>query len=135
MFYETKSGDVPGEHFLDGCPSKVEATFAAILEAVREAPPPAFSGGGKWEAMHGDMSGHYEARATGPGRIHYRLFCVLDNGSPGELEARGLDRPQIAVITGLSKRNATVFSDREYAKVRAMSADYRSSLPRRIAGP
>jgi len=30
------------------------------------APPPRFSGGGKWEAMHGDMAGYYEVRATGP---------------------------------------------------------------------
>ena len=32
----------------------------AILDAVAEAPPPQFSGGGQWEAMHGDMGGYYE---------------------------------------------------------------------------
>lgn len=30
--------------------------FIGVLDAVRAAPPPAFSGGGKWEAMHGTMS-------------------------------------------------------------------------------
>jgi hypothetical protein len=29
----------------------------AVLEAVRAAPPPQFSGGGKWKAMHGSMGG------------------------------------------------------------------------------
>ena len=32
-------------------PAKVEATLLAVLETVRVAPPPAFGGGGKWEAM------------------------------------------------------------------------------------
>jgi hypothetical protein len=49
----------PAETFLDSCPTKVEATILAVLEAVRRAPPPQFSGGGKWEAMHGAMGGYY----------------------------------------------------------------------------
>ena len=45
----------------------------------RQAPPPQYSGGGKWEAMHGSMGGYYEVRATGPQREQFRLFCVLEN--------------------------------------------------------
>lgn len=56
VYYETKAGDVPADDFLDACPTKVEATILAVLEAVRAAPAPTFSGGGKWEAMHGDMA-------------------------------------------------------------------------------
>ena len=104
-----------------------------MLEAVRAAPPPTFSGGGKWEAMHGDMGGFYEIRVTGPGRRHDRLFCILDNGSPEELAARGFDRPQIAVIAGMVKNNRETFSSRDYAKVRKLGADYKSVIPRRIA--
>jgi hypothetical protein len=37
----------------------------AVLEAVAAAPPPSFSGGGKWEAMHEDMAGFYEVRVQG----------------------------------------------------------------------
>lgn len=133
VYYKKASGQVPAEVFLDSCPSKVEAGLLAVLEAVRNAPPPAFSGGGKWEAMHGSMGGHYEIRETGPGRTQDRLFCVLDNGSSKDLEERGFDRPQIAVITGMSKPVATLFQDRDYTRVRSMSADYRSTLPRRIA--
>ena len=59
-----------------------------MLEAVRAAPPPAFSGGGKWEAMHGAMAGYYEIRVTGPARRHDR-FCLLDNGTEQELAERG----------------------------------------------
>jgi hypothetical protein len=126
---------VPADEFLDSCPPKVEATILAVLQAVRAAPPPAFSGGGKWEAMHGSMSGYYEIRVTGPGRRHYRLFCLLDNGSADELGARGFDQPQIAVINGMVKPNASLFTEGEYRKhVRELGDDYLASRPRRIAG-
>jgi hypothetical protein len=59
-----------------------------VLDAVAEAPPPAYSGGGKWEAMHGSMGGYYECRVTGPAREQFRLFCVLENGAPEELRRR-----------------------------------------------
>lgn len=134
VYYETAGGDVPAETFLDGCPTKIDATFNAVLEAVRAAPPPAFSGGGKWEAMHATMAGYYEIRLTGPGRRHYRLFCILDNGTPAQLAERGFDRPQIAVINGMVKPNASLFTDREYRKhVRALGEDYLARLPRRVA--
>jgi Txe/YoeB family toxin of Txe-Axe toxin-antitoxin module len=134
VYYETADGDVPAEVFLDACPSKVDATFNAVLEAVRAAPPPAFSGGGKWEAMHGAMAGYYEIRLTGPGRKHYRLFCILDNGTAEQLAERGFAGPQIAVINGMVKPNASLFTDREYTKhVRNLGDDYLARLPRRIA--
>lgn len=133
-FFETEDGRVPGADFLDSCPTKIDATFAAVLEAVRAAPPPAFSGGGKWEAMHGSMSGFYEIRLTGPGRRHYRLFCILENGSASELKKLGFDRPQIVVINGLVKPNASKFTDAVYRKhVRAPGEEYRSAVPRRVA--
>lgn len=134
VFYKDAAGNVPAADFLDSCPTRVEATILAVLEAVRQAPPPQFSGGGKWDAMHGSMGGYYEIRVTGPGRTHYRLFCRLENGTPTELDARGFDKPQIVVINGLSKPNATVLSDREYDKqVRKLGDDYLATMPRRIA--
>jgi len=74
IFYATAEGSVPGADFLDGCPAKVRGTILAVLDAVAAAPPPAFSGGGKWEAMHGDMGGYYEVRVTGPGREQFPLL-------------------------------------------------------------
>lgn len=134
VFYKAKDGTVPAEKFLSWCPPNVEANFLAVLDVVRESPPPRFSGGGKWEAMHKNMGGYYEVRGIGPGRMHYRLFCLLDNGSPDELERRGLDRPVIAVINGMAKRNATTFTDTEYRRnVRDLGDDYMSTCPRRIA--
>ena len=53
---------VPAIDFLDGLPAKAVAEIQAVLDAVAEAPPPAFSGGGKWEAMHDEMAGFYEVR-------------------------------------------------------------------------
>jgi hypothetical protein len=57
VYFKTRDGKVPAEDFLDACPAKIEARFHAVLDAVRDAPPPQFSGGGYWEAMHGDMGG------------------------------------------------------------------------------
>lgn len=133
VYFKTKDGAVPGEEFLAACPVKVEARFYAVLEAVRDAPPPQFSGGGYWEAMHGEMGGFYEIRLTGPGRRQYRLFCLLDNANARELQKRGFDRPQIAVITGMVKDSGKKFSDRDYAKVRALGAQYEAQFPRSIA--
>jgi hypothetical protein len=42
---------VPALEFLDGCPCTIDAQFTAVLDAVAAAPPPRFSGGGKWEAI------------------------------------------------------------------------------------
>lgn len=133
VFYADRTGTAPARRFLDDCPARGRAMFIAVLQTVREAPPPAFSGGGKWEAMHGTMAGYYEVRVTGPGRRHYRLFCLLDNGTAAELAERGFDRPQIAVINGMVKPSAALFSDRDYKKrVRALGDDYLSKLPRPV---
>ena len=57
VFYKAADESVPTDDFLDACPVKVRAQLLAVLDAVAEAPPPRFSGGGRWEAMHGDMGG------------------------------------------------------------------------------
>lgn len=71
-------------------PISVAAEFDAILEAVAKAPPPSFSGGGKWEAMHGDMAGIYEI----PGEIKRdELPTLLPTGQdvgPTRRTERGL---------------------------------------------
>jgi hypothetical protein len=105
----------------------------AVLDAVAEAPPPQFSGGGRWEAMHGEMGGHYEVRSQGPKREQFRLFCILESAEPEELHRRGLPGPAIAVITGMRKPWMTTFGPRDYAGVRALSDDYLGTMPRRIA--
>lgn len=61
---------VPAAAFLDTLPDKVVAEIEAILDAVASAPPPSFSGGGKWEAMHDDMAGFYEIRVQSSGQNH-----------------------------------------------------------------
>jgi hypothetical protein len=47
VYYKTANGDIPAVDFLVGCPTKVRANMLAVLDAVAEAPPPSFSGGGK----------------------------------------------------------------------------------------
>jgi hypothetical protein len=135
VYYRRADDSVPAEEFLDACPPKIAARLLAVLEAVRAAPPPAFSGGGMWEAMHGSMNGYYEIRVSGPGRAQFRLFCILDNAEAAEdLERLGFSDPQIAVINGMEKPVGELFSDGEYRRrVRDLGAEYRAQVPRRIA--
>lgn len=112
---------------------KVEANLIAVLDAVAEAPPPQFSGGGKWEAMHGTMGGYYEVRATGPNREQFRLFCILENADAATLARRGLPGPAITVIIGLRKPWRSVFSEADYARVRNFGSMYLAAHPRCIA--
>jgi len=133
IYYQAPDGSAPAIDFLSGCPGKIEGEFAAVLDAVAAAPPPRFSGGGKWEAMHGTMSSWHEIRLTGPGREQFRLFCLLENGSPAERARRGLQRPAIVAITGLRKPWRTTFSDRDYQRVRVHGEAHKRKYPRAIA--
>lgn len=125
---DPESNSVPARAFLESCPQSVADKFAAVLKAVAEAPPPAFRGGGYWEAMHGDMAGYYEIRIDGPQRRHYRLFCVLENPGTGV----GLKGPSLVVLCGMEKPFRTTFSKRDYARVRDLGERFRSSVPRSI---
>ena len=124
---------MPALEFPGGCPGTIDAQFTAVLDAVAAAPPARFSGGGKWEVMHGSVGGWYEIRLTGPGRAQFRLFCLLENGTGQELAGRGLPRPAIAVITGMRKPWRAVFAERDYQRVRELGTEHQRNYPRRIA--
>ena len=133
VYYKAPDGSVPAIDFLDDCTTKVAANLLAVLDAVAEAPPPQYSGGGKWEAMHGTMGGYFEVRGSGPGRGQFRLFCLLENADPAELRRRGLPGPALVVITGLRKAWRTALREIDYRAVRVLGDDHKASLPRRIA--
>ena len=117
---------VPGRDFLERCP--LAARIAAVLQAVAEAPPNAFAGGGYWEAMHGTMAGYFEVRVDGRDRRHYRLFCALERDG-----ARlGLGGPSIVVITGMEKPFRKTFRERDYAQVRHLGEEYGARAPRSV---
>lgn len=109
---------VPTIDFLNSLSDKVAAEIQAVLEAVAAAPPPSFSGGGKWEAMHEDMAGLYEVRVQGGGANH-RLFCLL------ERNANDLGGPSLICLDGLSKPVRSAASPRDYRRVRQYAAEFR----------
>jgi hypothetical protein len=133
VYYLPQDKMAPAVEFLRGCPPAIRAQFVNALNAVAAAPPPRFTGGGTWEAMHGAMGGWYEIRLTGPGREQFRVFCLLENGTSEELAKRGLKGPAIAVITGMRKPWRTTFSERDYQRVRALGDEHQRNYPRRIA--
>lgn len=117
----------PGRLFLQSLGDNLRFRFTSVLQAVAEAPPPSFSGGGFWEAMHDEMAGYYEVRIDS-GKTHYRLFCLLEkNGA-----AVGLEGPTIVILTGLTKPLRTVLSKNDYRKVRALGEEYLSVVPRPV---
>jgi hypothetical protein len=117
-FFRRSDGCVPTQSFLDAAPVKIAAEIHAVLEAVATAPPPAFSGGGKWEAMHGDMRGLYEIRVR-HGRTLYRLICLLDRG------ADDLGGPSIVCLGGLVKASGSAADLRDYNEIRGFAAEFR----------
>lgn len=119
---------MPARDFLDRCPTAVAAKLIAVVKAVADAPPPAFSGGGKWEAMHGEMNGFYEVRVDGPKRHHYRLFCVLERDGAKV----GLGGPSLVLITGKDKPFQTVLSNADYAEVRSLGREFLARTPRSV---
>ncbi|MYE97849.1 MAG: hypothetical protein F4110_03395 [Acidimicrobiaceae bacterium] len=88
-----------------------------MLDAVAEAPPPAFSGGGKWEAMHGDMAGFYEVRVQGGGMNH-RLLCLLAR------DADDLGGPSIICLGGLSKLRREKADPRDYRRIKGYREEF-----------
>lgn len=124
---DDRDESVPAREYLDASP--VAARLIAVVKAVADAPPPTFSGGGKWEAMHDEMAGYYEVRVDGPQRRHYRLFCLLERDGANV----GLGGPSLVLITGMDKPFRSTFSDEDYAGVRSLGDEYRRRNPRSVA--
>lgn len=108
---------VPAMEFLDEVPTNVAARLHAVLDAVAAAPPPSFSGGGRWEAMHGTMAGFYEARVASSGK-NYRLFCIL------ERDADDLGGSSLVCVSGLSKPARSAARERDYETARRFRAEF-----------
>ena len=112
---------VPSLDFFEGLSAKIADKIAAevhaVLDAVAEAPPPSFAGGGKWEAMHGDMAGFYEVRVQGTGQNH-RLFCLLAR------DAADLGGSSIVCLDGLSKPRREAAKPRDYARIRSYRGEF-----------
>lgn len=111
---------------LESWPPKVRARVRALLVEVAKAPPYRHVGRGYWEVMHDEMEGFYEIRFNGPGRVHYRLFCVVDS------TPEGADRPYLVVIDGATKGFGTTLAPREYRRIAALKDEYFAQNPRSV---
>lgn len=121
--------DVPGRTFLDACPPGIAARLLAVVKAVADSPPPMFSGGGMWEAMHDEMKGYFEVRVGGEDREHFRLFCLLDRNGADV----GLGGPSLVIVAGARKKFRTTLSKSDYAKIRRLGEEFQSRRPRSVA--
>jgi len=130
VYVQDVDGTAPGLDYLTRLPVKVRARVDAVLDAVAAAPPPSFSGGGFWEAMHAPMTDYHEVRVRGdiPGgaKMNFRVFCYLDRAGPG------LPGPAIAIVAGITKPLRTAIAPADYADVKRIAERYRATSPRRI---
>jgi hypothetical protein len=121
--HDDAAASVPTVDFLAKLDPAVAAEFQAVLEAVAAAPPPAFSGGGKWEVMDKDMAGFYEVRVTGNDasghKMNHRLFCQLVR------DAEDLGGPSIVCLGGLSKPPRSAAHPRDYRQIRRFADEFR----------
>jgi hypothetical protein len=128
---DDRVGTRPGRIYLDGLSPRVRSLLVAIIKAVVDAPPPAYSGGGKWEVLSGRMAHYYQAKADGfesGQRLHYRLFCLLERPTA----SNGLPGPCLIILDGMTKPYLTEFTDAEYDQIQAMGIDCLSRLPRSV---
>ena len=121
-FFQRERSDDPGEavpamEFLSSLPVYVAAKFQDVLQAVAEAPPPSFPGGGKWKAMRGEMGGFYEVRIQGA-RANYRLLCLLAS------DADDLGGPSIICVYGFSKPKRQAAKQRDYRRAKTYRAEF-----------
>ncbi len=117
----------PGYEYLETCPISVKEEMLETLKAVAKAPPPSFSGGGRWEAMKKEMKGYYEVRDRHRGQL-YRLFCLLErNGKDA-----GLTGSSVIVLCGMTKANGTAFTKEDYAWVKQLGEEYMKRTPRSV---
>lgn len=121
FFQRAKADDaneaVPALEFFETLSNKLAAEIHAVLDAVAEAPPPAFSGGGKWEAMRGEMAGFYEVRVQGGGSNH-RLICLL------ERDADDIGGPSIVCLGGLTKPRRQAADPKDYRRMRRYREEF-----------
>ncbi|MEI8254558.1 MAG: hypothetical protein WCJ30_02675 [Deltaproteobacteria bacterium] len=106
------------------------AKMIAVVKAVADAPPPSWSGGGYWEAMHGDMTGYCEVRVDEGRRFHHQLFCLLERD--GNHPSLGLGAPSLILLDGRTKEFKTLLTGREYKTVLALGDEYKARKPRSV---
>jgi hypothetical protein len=98
-----------------------------MLDAVPAAPPPSCPGGGKWEAVHGDMAGGYEVRVQGDGKNH-RLLARL------ERDTADLGGSGAVCVGGLTKPGPRAADPRDYRKIKRGAAEFAPEDRARVAG-
>ncbi|HUY24374.1 MAG TPA: hypothetical protein VMV09_03590 [Candidatus Saccharimonadales bacterium] len=111
-------------HFLDHCPIAIKARMLAVLDAMATALPPAFSGGGFWEAMPTPMTGYHEVsvlgQPRGAARLNSRLFCYLDR------EGAGLPQAAIVLLDGRAKPLRSALDEADHAAICQLGDEYRA---------
>lgn len=116
---------VPALAWLQRVPDEVEAEIMATIDAVADGPPQRFRGGLRYVAMHGEMTGWFEARTKHRKRL-YRLFCLQDRKAPR------LPGPSLVMVTGGDKPTGVAFSKSFYREVRHLGKEYLRCDPRSV---
>ena len=88
------------------------AKFSAIVTAVCNAPTGSFSGGGYWQALHGELRGLFEIRFQGKSPWLYRFFCAVNSREAC-----------LYIFAGARKKKGEKLTTRTYAEVLSLAEE------------
>lgn len=118
-FLEDDSGARLAEIFLNSIDERVRDKIVRIVAAILTDPKSAGRANGFWKPLRADLAGVWEVRCIGPGRVHYRLFVLVDKIRRGSESA-----PHFVLLTGAAKANATLLPGSFYDELEDLTTLY-----------
>lgn len=122
-FLQTEVGARPAEDFLSSTDQKMHDKILRILAAIIGDPKSAMRPNGFWKPLRADLAGVWELRCIGPGRVHYRLFVLIDKIGNGTESS-----PCFVLLTGATKPNATLLPKGFYVELENLTTLYWHSI-------
>lgn len=104
-------GSVPFADYWVALDPRLKRRARSIVVAILATGPRRFAVGPNWQPMAGNLAGSFEIRFVGPGRMHHRIFCLIQRLENSEA-ADGL-----VLLYGAEKPNATLFAASVYGFV------------------
>lgn len=126
VFLTLPDGSQPAQEFLESIDSRISIRLGHLIAKIASDSRAAATPSGYWKPMRAELGGVWEIRCTGPGRVHYRLFVLVDRVAQGSA-----DEPRLILLDGARKQNATLLPEKFYVHLEELTSEYWLSLDRR----
>lgn len=115
VFLKLRNGLEPAKEFLLNIDPRIATRLASLLDYIANSAPGELRPSANWLPLRGTLAGLWEVRCVGPGRIHYRLFVLLDRIAAGTES-----NPVFVILDGKSKFNGTLLPRGVYRELEEM---------------